>query len=145
MTTRRIEGACHCGNVHADIELARAPETYSPRACDCDFCRQHGAAYFSDPQGALRIGVRDAQLLGRYRQGSAIADCLFCRRCGVLIGIAYEQEGRLFATLNSRIVEGATRFGKTLEVSPKSLTAAKKAERWQELWFADVKITCAQE
>ena len=144
MSMHALEGACHCGNIHVAARLARAPETYSPRACDCDFCRQHGAAYLSDPEGALRIRVGDGQLLGRYRQGSASADCLFCRRCGVLIGVAYQQDGRLFATINSRIVLGATRLGEPLAVSPKTLSATEKTARWQALWFRDVELVCGE-
>lgn len=56
------------------MELPHASCAYHPRACDCDFCRKHGAAYISDPQGAVRIQVKDAQQLGRYRQGSGIAE-----------------------------------------------------------------------
>jgi len=145
MSIHRLEGACHCGNSRVEVALSRAPETYAPRACDCDFCRRHGAAYLSDPAGALRIRVKDARLLGKYRQGSALADCLICTNCGVLLGVAYAADGRLFATVNCRIVEGGIVFAETIVVSPKALSAAQKVERWKELWFSDVAIFAAQE
>ena len=140
MVVHRLAGACHCGNVRVAVGLSQPPDTYSPRACDCDFCSKHGAAYLSDPEGSLRVEVRDARSLGRYRQGSAIADCLICRNCGVLLGIAYTHEGRSYATINSRIFAAETNFAAAVAVSPKTLPASAKAERWRSLWFRDVDI-----
>lgn len=59
------------------IELTRAPATYNPRACDCDLCRKHGAAYVSDAQGSLVIRIKDARARGKYRQGSGKATSCF--------------------------------------------------------------------
>lgn len=145
MAIHRLEGACHCGNSRVAIELSGPPETYAPRTCDCDFCRRHGASYLSDPAGSLRIRVKDARLLAKYRQGSALADCLVCRNCGVLLGVAYAENGRLFATVNCRIVDGGTAFAETIAVSPKALSAAQKVERWKDVWFSNVEIVFAQE
>jgi hypothetical protein len=136
-----LNGTCHCGNIHVEVKLSRTPVSYRPRVCDCDFCRKHGAAYISDPQGLVRIRVRDAQQLGRYRQGSGIAECLLCRNCGVLVGVVYEDGGRLLAGINCKIIDGSPGFGEAVPVSPKSLPDEEKIKRWKDLWFADVGIS----
>jgi len=111
-----------------------------PRACDCDFCRKHGAAYISDPQGSVRIQVKDAQQLGKYRQGSGIAECLICRNCGVLVGVVYVDNRRLYAGINCKVIDGNPGFAEAVPVSPKTLPDDEKVGRWKDLWFADVCI-----
>lgn len=135
----RYAGGCHCGNIAFEMTLAQPSGAYGPRACDCDFCRAHGASYVSDPHGKLGIRVRDRANLGRYRQGSGIAECLVCRNCGVLVAIAYEEQGRLYATVNSRAVARAP-FGPQTAVSPKTLGDPERIARWKTSWFADVGI-----
>lgn len=139
MRMHSCAGGCHCGNLAFELELPEPPRVYNPRACDCDFCRAHGAAYLSDPGGKLVIRVKDPASLGRYRQGSGTAACLFCKSCGVLIGVACEIDGELYATVNVRAVHGAE-FGPEQTVSPKTLTAEEKIRRWREAWFSGVRI-----
>jgi hypothetical protein len=133
----KVNGACHCGNIQVDMELTREPHTYDPRACDCDFCRKHGAAYVSDAQGSLRIRIKDEREITRYRQGSGLADCLVCRNCGVLVSVCYRSEGRLYATVNANVAAGVN-FGTEKSVSPKKLSDSAKVGRWQDIWFSDV-------
>jgi hypothetical protein len=133
-----LRGSCHCENVRLEIALSRAPETYQPRACDCDFCSKHAAAYVSDAQGTLRIRVEDPQRLSRYRQGSDTAECLLCATCGVLLGVVYQEGGRTFATVNRRAIEGPVRLGEATPVSPKALGVDDKVSRWKSLWFSQV-------
>jgi len=140
MISYRLTGGCHCGCIRVDVELSRAPDTYSPRVCDCGFCHKHGASYLSDPAGALRIQVQNMNGLGRYRQGSKLADFLFCKTCGVLVGVAYHEEGRMFATINSLVIEGGAGFAEKKTVSPRTLSAAGKIGRWKEFWFSDVTL-----
>lgn len=140
---QRVSGGCHCGNVGVDLEITREPFTYRPRACDCDFCRKHGAAYISDPQGALTIGIRDARQTVNYRQGSGRAECLFCSNCGVLVGALYRKENRIYGVVNVRIVADQTSFGAEQPASPKMLSESEKIRRWQEIWFANVTIAIA--
>jgi hypothetical protein len=134
-----IQGSCHCGNIRAEIRLTREPASYSPRACDCGFCLKHAASYLSDPKGAARISARDPAQVGRYRQGSKTAEFLFCKVCGVLAGVTYRSQGRTFAAINSRLVEGSP-FGAETAVSPQKLSAGEKQQRWEEVWFPDVSI-----
>lgn len=133
----KISGGCHCGNITVQVTLTRHPETYRPRACDCDFCRKHAAAYISDPDGSLVIRVTESQLTTRYRQGSGEADMLLCGRCGVLIGAVYADAQHRLGVVNVRVLE-TTALGLPETVSPKALTTAARIERWQRLWFGGV-------
>jgi hypothetical protein len=135
-----LSGGCHCGHLMVEVELTRAPDTYSPRACGCDYCRKHGAAYVSDPQGGLRIRVSDEQFAGRYRQGSGVAELLFCRNCGVLIGALYLSEQRLYGVVNAGVLDDRDGFGAEQPASPQLLSPGDKVTRWQNIWFADVSI-----
>jgi hypothetical protein len=133
-----VSGGCHCGNIRVELQLLKEPASYAPRACDCDFCRKHSAAWISDPQGSLRIRVRDARLRGTYTQGSAQAKLVLCRNCGVLIGAFYEENGRIYGTVNVNVLENSTQFAARQPVSPQGLAPGDKAQRWKSLWFADV-------
>jgi hypothetical protein len=136
----QASGGCHCGNILMDIEFSREPGTYNPRACDCDFCRKHAASYVSDPQGSLVIRIKDERECGRYRQGSGQADCLLCRNCGVLVGVCYRSEGRLYAAVNAKAVDVRTSFGAEQSVSPKQLSDRGKVDRWVDIWFSNVEV-----
>ena len=124
----RLSGQCHCQAIQLELQLPQPPASYQPRACDCDFCRKHAAAYVSDPDGALRIRARPGAL-GLYRQGSAKAQCVYCTHCGVLIGVMYEAVGHRYATVNVRVLDGEPGFADSVGVSPKTLSAAEKVSR----------------
>ncbi|MDE2345614.1 MAG: aldehyde-activating protein, partial [Gammaproteobacteria bacterium] len=118
--------------------------SYAPRACDCDFCRRHNAAYVSDPQGSVAVWIQDAGLRGSYRQGSSQAEFLSCRRCGVLIGAFYADGGRLYAAINAHCVRGAKNFTAQQSISLRLLTADEKTARWRGSWFSHVNVLTAR-
>jgi hypothetical protein len=91
-----LTGSCHCGAIRISFETGKPLE---PRACQCGFCRRHGARSVSDPNGAATV-VTPASEPIRYRFGAHTADYLICARCGVYIGAMAELEGGLFVTLN---------------------------------------------
>jgi len=135
-----MSGGCYCGNVLLDLQLRNEPGSYQPRVCDCAFCRKHGAAYISDAQGSLRIRIKDQGRSGTYRQGNELAEMLLCIQCGVLVGALYRAEGRIYATVNVRAIEGAESFGVQQPVSPKKLSPDVKISRWKDLWFSSVEL-----
>lgn len=136
-------GGCYCGNIRLTVSLSRDPAAYNPRACDCDFCRKHGAAYVSDPQGELRIQIAEAGQVNRFRQGSNTAEMLLCRQCGVLVGALYQEAGRLFGTLNANALDCRAAFGPQQTVSPRLLAADQKVQRWRDIWFSQVTVAGA--
>ncbi len=137
----KISGGCHCKNLRVELELARPPGAYNPRACDCDFCRKHGASYVSDAQGRLLIRIHDGRESATYRQGSGQAEFLLCRRCGNLVAVLYRSGAQLHGAVNARAIDTGTGLGPEQPVSPRTLSGEDKAKRWQDIWFRDVTIS----
>ena len=138
-TARLMHGGCHCGAVRIEFSASQAPESLNPRACDCDFCQKHGAAYVSDTAGQLCIIAADPNALRLYRQGSMSALFQLCSRCGVLLAVTFEHDDRVYGAINARCLEEHERFGATVAVSPQQLSAAEKVDRWRQVWIPDVR------
>jgi hypothetical protein len=136
-----IHGGCHCGQIQLFAELAQVPGAYPPRACDCDFCRKHGAAYISDPAGKLRIQLSSQSAVSRYRQGSGTAQFLVCTNCGVLVAVLHRTGATTYGAINANAISGPTAFAPAKSVSPKTLSPTEKVQRWQNVWFADVEVS----
>ena len=100
MAAHRFEGGCHCGNLAYVFEARAGLDVLGLRACLCSFCRAHGARNTSDPNGVMRIRVRDAGKLLRYRFGLKTADFLICADCGIYIGAYMPGAGGGFMTVN---------------------------------------------
>lgn len=133
MTNLRHDGGCHCGAVRWTFESRLPLSQFAPRACDCDFCTRHRAAWVSDPQGSLQI--RGADHLRRYRQGSGQAEFLFCAGCGVLVGVAcIGDDGMLRGALNRNSFDAREQLGTEVVASPQRLAPEEKLARWSQLW-----------
>ena len=139
-----LTGGCHCGNLRVQLELTRPLDAYSPRACDCDFCSKHYAAYLSDPDGSLLVQITDDEQCGRYRQGSGRAEFLVCRACGVLVAVLHRAEDKIYAAVNARVIDGAPAFATEQPVSPKTLSETEKTKRWQSVWFSNVALNTSK-
>lgn len=99
-STNTLEGSCHCGAIRWEFRTRVDPSDWIIRACQCSFCRAHGARCTSDPDGSVDFSQSDRTFLQKYRFGLKTADFLICRRCGVYIGAAIEVPTGRFATLN---------------------------------------------
>src|SRR4051812_33954391 len=132
-----MKGQCHCGNIRVELQLTKPAEAYNPRACDCSYCRGHGVSYISDPQGKLTIRIGSPLMLGFYQQGSGSADFFFCRKCGLLCGVRYQERNNVYAAINRRIIDDNENFAREISVSPQKLAAADKIKRWKEAWFSN--------
>ena len=141
---RTFPGSCHCGRLRLVFSTARHPLDFTPRACDCSFCRKHGAAYVSDPAGQLSVSVRE-DALRKYRQGSDTADFLLCGKCGVLVAVIFEHAGRLHGAVNVGCLEGNNEFMAPVPASPQTLSAEEKISRWLELWIPDVELNASDD
>jgi len=103
-------GGCHCGGLTWTLRSALAPEALPARACQCAFCRKHGALTTSDPDGELRFARVDPAQVLRYRFATRSAEFLVCRRCGVYCGALMEQDGRWYGIANLNTIEDRERL-----------------------------------
>ena len=126
-------GGCHCGAVRFVFRTPRPLSDFTPRACDCDFCTRHRAAWVSDATGVLRITTSDR--LSRYRQGSGQAEFLVCGNCGVLVASANHcDDGVLRGAVNRNSFDERELLGTEVAASPQQLMPDAKLARWSQLW-----------
>jgi hypothetical protein len=92
---------CHCGLLTARYSTEKPPVEWPIRACQCSFCRAHGALSTSDPVGRLQFGCSRPELLQRYRFATGTAEFLLCRECGVYLGAQMSRDGARFGILNT--------------------------------------------
>jgi len=97
-------GQCHCGNIQLRFESAFSPADLPLRACQCAFCRAHGAVAATDPRGRLTLTAGAANEVRRYRFGLGVTDFLICARCGVYVAAVMEIDGQHFASLNTNVL-----------------------------------------
>lgn len=105
-------GGCHCGNLAVRFETAVPPAGVELRACQCSFCRAHGARTVSDPVGRVTLRARDRGLLSRYRFGQRTAEFWVCGRCGAYVAAVMADGDTAFATVNANVLELPEDFGR---------------------------------
>jgi hypothetical protein len=94
-----LTGCCHCGAIRVELTTTRAASDLPLRACQCSFCRRHGALTTSDQDGRLHIEATPGAA-NRYRFGLGVTDFLLCAKCGVYVAATMEGEAGLTAVLN---------------------------------------------
>lgn len=130
-----FSGSCHCGNLKVTFETAKPPAHLSVRACDCSFCRRHGAHTVSDPDGRVRLTIADPARLSRYRFALKTADFLVCRECGVYMGAVYAEGAAAYATINVNAFETAEGFSEPpTPVNYDQETEAERRARRKARW-----------
>jgi hypothetical protein len=129
-----LRGACHCGHIAIEFATSQAAADLPLRACDCSFCRRHGAKSTSDPDGKLTI-LADTGALERYRFGMRVTDFILCRNCGTYIGAMSREGAHERATLNvvgTAVPELAPREAKSVSLDHE--TSESRRERRRKLW-----------
>lgn len=139
MTT--LAGHCHCGAIRVEFEPGGAVENLALRACQCGFCRRHGARTTSDPHGRLHIEAAPG-VLNRYRFGARAAEALLCEECGVYVAsVLQSDDGRLLATLNVAGVDLQGFGGRSVEpVSYEHETPDERLARRKARWTPAVLV-----
>ena len=105
MTGPTFHGSCHCGNIAFDLHWPDATDRIPARACQCTFCRKHGAAWTSHPDGQLAVTVRDPSRVERYAFGTHTADFHVCGTCGVMPVATCRIGGRTYGLANVTTLE----------------------------------------
>ncbi|HET9161425.1 MAG TPA: aldehyde-activating protein [Caulobacteraceae bacterium] len=99
MSKLTLNGSCHCGAVRVAFMPSMDAAELPLRACQCGFCRRHGARTTSDAGSSLHVTVAPGDI-GRYRFGRRAVDAMLCRECGCYIGSFLTLDGQVIGTLN---------------------------------------------
>jgi hypothetical protein len=129
-----FEGRCHCGAIGFSFRTAQTPDNWPVRACQCRFCRSHGARTTSDPGGSVIFHIADPATLLHYRFGSRTADFLVCRNCGTYVAAVVTSPRGHFATLNVNAIADITELPEAEPVSYEGESAEQKRERRERRW-----------
>jgi hypothetical protein len=105
-----LNGGCHCGRLAVEFSTSVPPDQLPLRACQCSFCRRHGARTTSDPAGQIRLTVRGASAPTWYRFGTRATEMWVCPSCGVYVGGGVETAGRAYAVVNVNALDHAESF-----------------------------------
>ena len=103
------------------------------RACQCSFCRAHGARTTADPQGSVAFRA-DGAKLARYRLGTGRADFLMCAACGVYMAALITTARGRFATLNVNTIAGSPDLPAAQPVSYDGESSEQRIARREERW-----------
>ena len=101
-----IHGKCHCGNISFSLTWEPDPSELPARACTCSFCTKHGGVWTSNPNGALRVVVKNPSLVSKYAFSTETAEFHICTSCGVVPVVTSRIEGRLYAVVSVNAFEG---------------------------------------
>jgi len=129
-----LTGECHCGALAVEFDTELPPEQIQVRACQCAFCRAHGALSVTDPTGLLTFRARNSSRLVRYRFGLKLADFLLCSRCGTYLGAFMEEAGCSLGVLNICVLEQRDRFGIPTLMRYDGETPQSRLQRRRERW-----------
>ena len=128
------QGRCHCGDITLAFDTHRPIAELGSQTCSCAYCRRRGAAYTSDPDGKVRVRVRQGGDLVRYRFGTEHADFISCARCGNYLGAFAEtgEGGRMVVSLaNFELKNGPP---STSSMDYDGETAGIRLDRWLARW-----------
>lgn len=141
---RQFLGGCHCGNLSVVFETVRKRKDLRPRACQCSFCRAHGARTITDPAGTLRIAIADEARCSVYRFGLQTADYLICAGCGVYVAAVMHEPDGIWATINVNALAKSAKFPKkAAPVSYDSEDAESRRTRRRTAWTPVISIDLA--
>ncbi len=129
------EGRCHCGAVGYSFTTNLPADAWPVRACQCSFCRGHGARCTSDPDGAVRFLINRPNALVRYAFALRTAEFLLCGFCGVYLAAVLSTPRGTFATVNlNALVSGIPDLPSAEPVSYESESREQRIARRKSRW-----------
>lgn len=123
---------CHCGNVNVSATFPHPVEEYVARKCDCDFCMAHDLAYLSDVNATFTLSSNSP--MTKLKQGSQQATFWQCKNCKEVVAVTSENNGETRGALSKNLFTDKYPLKPSVIVSPKTLSATEKSERWPTVW-----------
>src|SRR5689334_20568301 len=139
VSSRRIESACHCGNIRVSLFWPGPWPAIPVRACGCRLCRKHAAVWTSHAKGTFELAIADLGQTQRYQFGSKTADFHVCSRCGVIPIVTSLIDGRRYAVFNANTFENVDRSQFIVSASDfEGESTNERLARRQKNWTPEV-------
>ncbi len=130
-----LVGSCHCGDVGVAFETNVAPADFEVRACQCSFCRKHGARAVADPDGQLTVSLASEAAAMRYQFDARTAAFMVCHRCGAYVCATLEADGAAYSTVNINVLDDRIAFSESdLPVTYDAESAGDRTARRIATW-----------
>jgi hypothetical protein len=129
----KLTGHCHCNQMTLEFASALGVDELPLRACQCSFCRRHGARSTSDPGGAVRIVLSNCEAVSYYQFGPQTAEFLICQRCGVYMAAILRDGTRIFASVNANTFDTPLQQN-AVPVDYEGETVEQRKERRRTKW-----------
>jgi hypothetical protein len=133
-TLHTFQGSCHCGAIGFSFRTSQPPCQWAVRACQCSFCRAHGARTVTDAKGLVTFHVGDASALTRYRFGTRASDFLICGNCGVYIAALHTSGKGQFATVNVNTFDALPDVPEAVPVLYDGESLEQRQSRREQRW-----------
>ncbi len=136
-----ISGRCQCGNISFTLDWLPDPVAIPARACSCSFCIAHSAAWTACPSGKLTVQIERPSQVMRHSFATETAQFHICERCGDVPVVTSRIDGRLYAVINTNMLQGSATT--LLQHEPASFdgeSVAARLDRRRRHWIADVVI-----
>lgn len=124
---------CQCGCIRVNLLLPEPLNTFTPRACDCDFCMARSASYLSHPNGHVQVILTMRPNIEQ--QSSEQAEFLSCSQCGDLMVVSCVIDSERKGAINSIHLKNVKNLKEATRSSPKQLNATDKLARWRQIWM----------
>lgn len=137
-----LRGHCSCRN----FELSWQTVDYSliPRACQCAYCRNKGAAYVSKSGSGFSVHVHKPDSYKLVRQGSGTAAFHECSFCNMVVFVTAKIGGQTYGAINSACINNRQGFGAAVAMDFSVQDALEKTRRWQQNWCSPVSLTMGE-
>ena len=133
-------GACGCGAVRFEYHSHPPLGELEPRACQCEYCLPGNQRYLSEPEGLLRVSMRDQRWVYAHRFGTRTADFMHCARCNELVYVRCEIEGQHYALVVVNALESADQLLDPQPVDYDGEALAGRLDRRSSRWIGRLEV-----
>ncbi len=132
-------GCCSCKNIEVRWQVDDLH--FTPRACQCEYCKAKAAAYISVRNSNFEVMIHRSAQHRIIRQGTNQAAFHECTACGDLVFVTARIDDFDYGVLNAMCMKDALGFETAIPTNFSWQSALQKKERWRESWCCPVKIT----
>lgn len=134
-----MRGACHCNNLC--VSWQTVDQSLVPRACQCDYCFDKGAAWVSKSGTRFILHANRAGLHRGVSQGNAAAVFHECANCGDVVCVTALIDGERYGALNAALLHNPAGFENPVPIDVEGLSVPDKLARWRENWCHPVEVS----